>query len=839
MKRVLTVIIMIFMMLLGCQNEAVQSGDEKIVYVDRTGDVIEKIIYRDRSGDVIYVDRTIDVEKIIYVDRTIDISQGGQGGQDTKITSLQFAINTAKPSDVIDFTDPKYSTITTIEPSIGINKAVTIKNFDNLGGAQLNIGAEGVILSNVGKASVNTNSSLKISGSSLSSLNICAVDLGRGESTKPRPPRVELLSSDVSSDVVIGLDNAALTIHDVSADKIKFNADNTQLTVEDSSSVINRFETDKDCKVVLEDGTSDTIPCVLDKMDIGAHGKLTQVNMQAAESLILTKLSPESGLITTMKEDESIDFSQLEVIGTYMATGAVTVFTAKLTYDLQSTFTKKEKDFSIKIDGSLAYKRENGAPVDTGYVWSSLEAGYHNAVIEKNDFPDKAEDYAYETMLTVYEKQITPVLVSIEADTTYAHTEYLNGETLDLSDLIVRGVYEVNSTFAGTTSYTEEISNYTQNISNGTVLTANKSVVISYQGKTATVSITVIPSCVVTLHYGYKTESFLIAKGTKMKELFISSDRAGYTNGGKINSSSDEYYKPWHTEAHPSNNDNAYEFENGYSTLNVNNDLHLYVAPWKKSAPFSGAIVYIDKTTADQDNDKYIYVAEPISGETAMGVVFLNRHQLGGDDGYRIVSLTESNNLLWCSNNSDLFNRSVNYGLNINTSLEDGSNNWTMIRNNNYVSDENTSGRYPAFEYVNSLSPDDPAYPWYMPSRAELLNLIGGFLNGLLNSVFEKLNITKIDTVNNIYWSSSCAGKKEWSQGDWGLGVYCSAKTDQNYNPDYNENMDAGVYFEVGQGIEEGDGVYYKSAITNAKVRTIRKFKYQSSTTGDNRYTYQ
>lgn len=781
------------------------------------------------------------IEKTIYRDRTSDVIPGSQGGPSVnpgaKITSLQVAINKASPNDVIDLNDQKYSGIT-IENSIDIDRAVTIKNFPDLGGAQLNIGAEGVILSNVGKASVNTNSSLKISGSSLSSLNVCAVDLGRGESIKPRPPRIELLSSDVLSDVVIDLANAALTIHDVSADKIKFNADNTQLTVEDSTSVIGRFETDKDCKVVLEDGTSDTIPCVLEKMDIGARGKLTQVNMQAAESLILTKLSPESGLITTMKEDESIDFSHLEVIGTYMATGAVTVFTAKLTYDLQSTFTKLEKDFSIKIDGSLAYKRENGAPVDTGYDWSSLEAGYHNAVIEKNDFPDKAQDYAYETMLTVYDKQITPVLVSIEADTTYAHTEYLNGETLDLSDLIVRGVYEVNSTFAGTTSYTEEISNYTQDTSNGTVLTANKSVVISYQGKTATVSITVIPSCVVTLHYGYKTESFLIAKGTKIKELFISSDRAGYTNGGKINSSSDEYYKPWHTEAHPSNNDNAYEFENGYSTLNVNNDLHLYAAPWKKSAPFSGAIVYIDKTTADQDNDKYIYVAEPISGETAMGVVFLNRHQLGGDDGYRIVSFTESDNLLWCSNNSDLFNRSVNYGLNINTSLEDGSNNWTMIRNNNYVLDENTSGRYPAFEYVNSLSSDDPAYPWYMPSRAELLNLI---VNGgeALNSVFEELRITKyIDTVNNIYWSSSCAGKKEWSQGDWGLGVYCSAKTDQKYNPDYNENMDAGVYFEVGQGIEEGDGVYYKSAITNAKVRTIRKFNYQSSTTGDNRYTY-
>ncbi|MBP5450120.1 MAG: hypothetical protein J6Y01_08420, partial [Spirochaetales bacterium] len=83
-------------------------------------------------------------EKIIYRDRTSDVIPGGQGGPSVtpgaKITSLQVAINKASPNDVIDLNDQKYSGIT-IEKSIDIDRAVTIKNFPDLGGAQLNIGA--------------------------------------------------------------------------------------------------------------------------------------------------------------------------------------------------------------------------------------------------------------------------------------------------------------------------------------------------------------------------------------------------------------------------------------------------------------------------------------------------------------------------------------------------------------------------------------------------------------------------------------------------------------------------------------------------------------------------
>ncbi|MBP5705703.1 MAG: hypothetical protein J6W76_00340, partial [Spirochaetales bacterium] len=300
-----------------------------------------------------------EVEKIVYADKTTDGEQGGQvtpPQNNTKITSLQVAINTAEPGSIIDFSDPKYSTITTIEPLITIEKAVTIKNFDNLNGTSLQIDSDGVVLSNVKNVGVTTNSSLKISGSSLSSLNIGAVDTGRGESVvKSRPPKVELLSSDVSSDVIIAIENAALTVFDVTADNIRFDANDTQLTIENKDSVIKNILTGKKCRLVLEDGTSDTIPCSDQKISVSGTGQLTQVNMQAAETLILTKLSPESGLVTTMKPDESIDFSSLEVIGTYQKSGAITIYEAGLTYEFVDTVTKLEDVFRIKIGNDTVY----------------------------------------------------------------------------------------------------------------------------------------------------------------------------------------------------------------------------------------------------------------------------------------------------------------------------------------------------------------------------------------------------------------------------------------------------------------------------------------------------
>ncbi|MBQ3923685.1 MAG: hypothetical protein II707_10340, partial [Spirochaetales bacterium] len=461
-------------------------------------------------------------------------SSSANGTDPSKITSLQAAVDLARPGDTIDAS--QYTNITQYEANI--NKAVTIQNFSNLDGKTLTVSADGVVLSNIGNVGVMTNSSLKISGSSLSSLSIAqssaqqSLYCGRGDSARTRPPKVELLSSSVSSGVSINIENAALTVNDITTDKIKFNANGTQLTIEDSSSNIGRIETDKICQVVLEDGTSDTIPCSKDKIDVTDDGKLTQINMQAAESLILTKLSPDSGLVTTMKEGETIDFSKLEVIGTYMASGAVTVYTAKLTYNLQSTYTQLEENFTIKIDGNPAYIRTDRVGQNVvGFDWSSLAPGYHQASIE-SDFGNLGSEYKYNFEITVYEANLTPELIGIEADLRYVRStnKYLADETLDLSGLKILGEYRVVSSLSGTTTYKEEIEGYTLSIADGAVLTTDMTaVVVSYQGLNTTIPITVSPSCRVTLYYGYKTESYLIENPTTIAEPEV--NRPGYWQG--------------------------------------------------------------------------------------------------------------------------------------------------------------------------------------------------------------------------------------------------------------------------------------------------------------------
>ena len=60
-------------------------------------------------------------------------------------------------------------------------------------------------------------------------------------------------------------------------------------------------------------------------------------------------------------------------------------------------------------------------------------------------------------------------------------------------------------------------------------------------------------------------------------------------------------------------------------------------------------------------------------------------------------------------------------------------------------------------------------------------------------------------------------------------------KTDQN-----GSLVDVeGVYREDVNVNDNTLNASYKSAITAAKVRAIRKFKYQSSTSGTNRYEYR
>mgnify|MGYP002624132803 CR=1 FL=1 len=84
----------------------------------------------------------------------------------------------------------------------------------------------------------------------------------------------------------------------------------------------------------------------------------------------------------------------------------------------------------------------------------------------------------------------------------------------------------------------------------------------------------------------------------------------------------------------------------------------------------------------------------------------------------------------------------------------DGSDNWQALCD--AVSDEGTSGNYPAWEWVNAYATenslaDSYANGWYLPTVAELSMLYR--VKDTVNSALEKAGGTKI--ADTVYWSSS------------------------------------------------------------------------------------
>ena len=115
------------------------------------------------------------VSSCIYDPNNVSNGNGSvvPGGNDdgSKITALTLSdvIKDAKDGDVIDLSNSVYVNITNYNATI--DKAVTIRN-RSLKDCSLTIVTDGVVLTNVHNANVSTNSSMRISRSTLGSLNI-------------------------------------------------------------------------------------------------------------------------------------------------------------------------------------------------------------------------------------------------------------------------------------------------------------------------------------------------------------------------------------------------------------------------------------------------------------------------------------------------------------------------------------------------------------------------------------------------------------------------------------------------------------------------------------------
>lgn len=463
-------------------------------------------------------------------------SDDNGGSSSAKITSLQDVIDKAETDAVIDLSKAEYSGIKNW--SATVNKSLTIKNGSDLKGETLTVTTDGVVLNNIKKASVTTNSSLKISGSTLNRLSIEAVSdstssssqiSGRGGNSRTdKAPTVEVSGTIVSSEITLGISGAYLAVDNLDAKtaEVNLNAANTKLSIAGESSKIHQIKTDKICQLILEDGTSDNIPTP----NVTDNGELTQIDMTATGQMKLLALTPMSGLTTVVKKDESIDFSSVVVLGTYQADDGVTVFKAGgLSYNLTETFSKLEKKFTIKIGTNEVYK--NGANVS--FDWSGLDAEEHSATIDKEYDPKDGSYTAYSFNITVTEeaKLPTPVLKSIEVYLgANIGTTYLEGDTLDLGNLLVMGVYE-----AGSITYKNILTDYTLSKQNGTVLTTSDTAVTvtipNETEKKGTINLTVHPAVLVTFQIAQgQTIVSRIEKDTKVTAP-QNIARIGYTFG--------------------------------------------------------------------------------------------------------------------------------------------------------------------------------------------------------------------------------------------------------------------------------------------------------------------
>ncbi|MBQ0003399.1 MAG: chitobiase/beta-hexosaminidase C-terminal domain-containing protein [Treponema sp.] len=144
-----------------------------------------------------------------------------------------------------------------------------------------------------------------------------------------------------------------------------------------------------------------------------------------------------------------------------------------------------------------------------------------------------------------------------------------------------------------------------------------------------------------------------------------------------------------------------------------------------------GYISYSDGTFSQDYN----------SNKTPDGIVF--DVDASGNPS-RIVNLIQlKQDIKWCISGTEASSKTFTT-----LSPTDGSGNWKIICDN--VSDEGTSGNYPAFEYCNSMGEG-----WYLPSRDELTTLC--FNKKAVDATVKLLNqygVSAVSFENNIYWSS-------------------------------------------------------------------------------------
>lgn len=159
------------------------------------------------------------------------------------------------------------------------------------------------------------------------------------------------------------------------------------------------------------------------------------------------------------------------------------------------TFSPQNNATIVKIEYTAT--SENYATALANSTWTNATASANNTLVTiiptdgANSFSATIGGTTGATSVKVYYTvgpQITWNLTGIEVTTQPTKTTYTAGESFDPSGMVVTATYADASNASNTK--TEEITNYTYS-PEGALTTGNTSITVSYEGKTANVSITV------------------------------------------------------------------------------------------------------------------------------------------------------------------------------------------------------------------------------------------------------------------------------------------------------------------------------------------------------------
>jgi uncharacterized repeat protein (TIGR02543 family) len=422
----------------------------------------------------------------------------------------------------------------------------------------------------------------------------------------------------------------------------------------------------------------------------------------------------------TLNQSITVSYTDVETVTTTYTVNIIKLTGIEITTNPTTT--------TYKVGGTLSttgmvikatYSDSSTTTVSSGYTTSGFDSTTAGTKIVTVSYID------HETATATFSVKIV-ALTSIAITTPPTKTEYTKGAELSTTGMVVKATYgssDITETLASTAYTTSGFDSSTP---------GTQTITVSYtdNGVTKTTTFTVAVLCTVTFDANggsgtSYTQTF--TKGVAQSLTARTFYRLGYAFLGwaTLNSATTATYT-----------------DKQSFTTDINMTLY---AVWAQENPSVGMIFYPDGYSSDY-----------ISSLTPIGIVC----EVSGPLVKKIMSLT-SQNCVWAPKSS------TGYSMTFNTSLTDGSSNWSIIASTDSTGALNAETNYPAFYYANNYSVGGITN-WYIPARDEFTLLIDNNASAITAGL-AKIPSSLITTMTerDLFWSSSSSSDESAAYADY------------------------------------------------------------------------